>query len=206
MTPRLHLVSVALLALSLASPALGEEAPLDPVWTSGIAPEPPPAPKPLPPVVAFTRGRGAINLGVAGGFPTGDSPYNPYLLGGVLSGGYTLRRGLYLGQRFDYFYGLPETGFNISTFEEGTIYPNSWAFMAEVGYDFALGRSVVFRPKLGVGMTKAHLQSAAAVAPALALPIKLGDFALTPEVRFVGLLEDSPFHSVQGSISFGLLL
>src|SRR6185436_2678925 len=63
-----------------------------------------------------------------------------------LHGGYTLGMGVYVGGRFDYFFGDSIGNGNIGI----------WNLMAEGGYDIGIGPSMVIRPQLGLGLANVH--------------------------------------------------
>jgi hypothetical protein len=95
-------------------------------------------------LTGFTRGHGSVQLGPR--FATDDVNFG---LG--LNGGYTLEPGVYLGALFDYYLGESESrplgieyGFDV------------WFLMADVGYDFGVGDSLVLRPSISLGITGLH--------------------------------------------------
>jgi hypothetical protein len=72
------------------------------------------------------------------GFELEVPAINPWGPGLGAELGYTMPNAVYLGGKFDYFFGESEE-------------PRLWELMAEGGYDLGVGRSVVIRPKVDAG-------------------------------------------------------
>lgn len=102
-------------------------------------------------------------------------------------GGYTLPMNLYLGARFDYFFGEKEEGGFFGSYKA-----NNWGVVPEVGYDVGLTDIIVLRPKLGFGIMRARgcigdlctNTVAGDLSFGAELPVSLGAFTLSPEARF----------------------
>lgn len=95
---------------------------------------------------AATRGAFQLGAGFRYGIEQNEGDVNPWGTGLGLSLGYTMENSFYLGGNFEYFFG--ET-VNIAGAE---IDNNVWQLSAEGGYDIGLGKKVVLRPKLGLGL------------------------------------------------------
>jgi hypothetical protein len=102
----------------------------------------------------FTKQSPQLSAGLAYGLYVGeaaDQIPSPYGLGVAARAGYTLAFPLYAGAELNYFFGasqrFPEYGD-----VEGSL--SIVHYGAEFGYDFALTRRLVFRPKLGLGLAR----------------------------------------------------
>ena len=82
-----------------------------------------------------------------------DADLGFYGLGFAVRGGYTLDFGLYVGANFDYFLGGSGEGPGIE------VTTNVWQVQAEVGYDLGLGRALVLRPQLALGLAGLALET-----------------------------------------------
>lgn len=87
-----------------------------------------------------------VQIGVGlhyGTLVSGPTP-NPWSTGLGVALGYTLRRAVYLGGSFEYYFGIgaPPGAQMLSTFQ----------YAAETGYDVGLGEHFVLRPRLGIGV------------------------------------------------------
>ncbi len=90
----------------------------------------------------------------SGGFQYGfdlDGQLNPWGPGLGLGVGYTLPAGVYLGARFEYFFGSKETS------PDTDVSVNLWELFAEGGYDLGLGDAFVLRLKGDVGMASVNV-------------------------------------------------
>jgi hypothetical protein len=94
----------------------------------------------------FTANKGQLGAQLMYGVDLEEGDLNPYGLGLAPQGGYTLGPGIYLGGRFDYFFGGSDeaAGLEVSL--------NIYQFLFEAGYDVGLTPNMVLRPKLGVGL------------------------------------------------------
>lgn len=125
----------------------------------------------------FTRGSGSMIGSLQYGAYNGDGINNPYGMGLNGRAGGTLSSDVYLGGLLEYFFGgdsqSPSSNFQI---------------MAEGGYDLAIGPTVVFRPKLGAGVSSIKLGEIAitkfAVAPGAGLVLTAGSLYLSFDARF----------------------
>jgi opacity protein-like surface antigen len=126
---------------------------------------------------------------------------NPYGFGLGVRAGYTLDPNIYVGGVFDFFFGDSDdtTVLGVQA-EERT--GNLWLLQGEVGYDFGLSRSLVVRPKIGLGVTQVNLEACGApdlfgdsacaddsdakfsFAIGVEAPIDLGGLFVAPDVRF----------------------
>lgn len=95
---------------------------------------------------AATRGVFQIGVGFRYGIDQNEGDVNPWGTGLGLDLGYTMENSFYLGGNFDYFFGETVT-VGTSEIDYGV-----WQLSAEGGYDVGLGKSVVIRPKLGIGV------------------------------------------------------
>ena len=93
----------------------------------------------------FTRSTGQVGGQVMFGAYVGQDDPNPYGLGLGANAGYTLDFDLYLGGRFDYFFGGDDDTL------VGEVSSNFLDLMFVAGYDIAAGESFVVRPQLGLG-------------------------------------------------------
>jgi len=101
-----------------------------------------------------------IELGYRYGLALESLDYNPWGSGGGGIIGYTLDKAIYLGASFDWF-----SGEEIEFADPGARYKdpiyiggNYWQALVWGGYDMELSQSVVFRPKVGVGMSTSTLK------------------------------------------------
>jgi opacity protein-like surface antigen len=100
---------------------------------------------------AFTANKPQVAADLGYGIWTGDGDTNGYGLGLGVNGGYTLDMGLYVGARFDYFFGGSQDVPGVASVSYGI-----WNLMAEAGYDIGIGDSMLVRPQLGLGLATAH--------------------------------------------------
>jgi hypothetical protein len=151
----------------------------------------------------FTEQKAQISGHVAYGVAMDDDDtygLNPYGFGIGARGGYTFRPNIYVGGVFEYFFGESESTTVLLATEESSA--NVWLLQAEVGYDFGVSRSLVLRPKLGLGLTRLYEEVCGTApvigrqcpvdrsrgkftfAPGLEIPIDLSGLFIAPEVRF----------------------
>jgi hypothetical protein len=145
----------------------------------------------------FTEERAQISGHVAVGIDLEDDEVNPYGFGLGARGGYTLDPNVYIGGVFDFFFGGSEE-VRVLGIRAGEVSARAWLFQAEVGYDFGVSRSVVLRPKMGLGMIQIAREACAEVANicdddsdgefafalGLEVPIDLDGLYVAPEMRF----------------------
>ncbi|MFC1642951.1 outer membrane beta-barrel protein [Myxococcota bacterium] len=101
--------------------------------------------------VPFTEKQVQLSVGLSYGVYLGNTTEDiptPYGLGLAAKGGFTFDPSVYLGGELNYFFGatrrFPEYGD-----VEGSL--SVLHYGAEAGYDVGLGRSLVLRPKFGIG-------------------------------------------------------
>lgn len=100
----------------------------------------------------FTADKGQVGLQLMYGIDMEDGDLNPYGFGLAPQGGYTISPGVYIGGRFDYFFGGSEK-VSVLGVEAETSF-NIYQFLLEAGYDVGLNEAMVLRPKLGLGFGK----------------------------------------------------
>lgn len=95
---------------------------------------------------AATREQFQLGAGFRYGVEQNEGDVNPWGSGLGLSLGYTMENSVYLGGNFEYFFG--------ETVDIGgaEIDNNVWQLSAEGGYDIGLGKAIVIRPKVGLGL------------------------------------------------------
>jgi hypothetical protein len=139
-----------------------------------------------------------------------DGDFNPWGTGLGLAMGYTMPAAVYVGANFDYFFG------DTQEFDEGEQSGNIWQLMAEGGYDVGLGKVVVLRPKLGVGLAsvKGELCIPAdectedssthfAMAPGAAFLLLTENFSLGLDVRYDMIFADQTLNALIFSAGVG---
>jgi opacity protein-like surface antigen len=150
----------------------------------------------------FTEEKAQISGHIGYGFVLDDDNYgpdiNPYSFGLGLRGGYTFYPPIYVGGLFDFFIGESDEA-GVAPFATVEYSANLWLFQAEVGYDFGVSRSVVLRPKAGIGVTTVNAEACTqglvvscgddsesdfSFAPGLEVPMDLGGLYIAPEARF----------------------
>jgi hypothetical protein len=110
---------------------------------------------------AFTVDHGTLSGHVGFGSILDDDDYadlNPYGFGLGARGGYTIRPGVYIGGLFDFFVGDSEDT-SVGGIANAEVSANLWLFQLEGGYDFGVTRSIVIRPKLGLGVTTVNFEA-----------------------------------------------
>lgn len=98
----------------------------------------------------FTRGRAQAGAQLHYGFFMGEGDPNPYGLGLGANGGYTFDSSLFVGGRFDYFFGGDEDT------PTGEVSANFFQLMGVLGYDVGASERLVLRPQLGLGWVWTH--------------------------------------------------
>jgi outer membrane autotransporter protein len=99
----------------------------------------------------FTEKKASLSGHLGYGIDLDDGNLNPYGFGMGARGGYTFDPNIYVGGLFDFFFGESDT---TSAFGgSATASARSWIFQVEGGYDFGVTRTIVLRPKMGLGMT-----------------------------------------------------
>jgi len=95
---------------------------------------------------AFTAGKLNAGAQLQYGIDMEDTETTPYGLGFGLVGGYTLDMNVYIGGRFEYFFGSSDevAGADVSF--------SLWQLQVEGGYDLGIISALVVRPQLGLGM------------------------------------------------------
>lgn len=94
----------------------------------------------------FTKETFEVGGQVAYGFYVGQGDPNPYKFGLGANAGYTFASNLFVGARFDYFFGGDEDTLL------GEVSSNFLSLMGVLGYDIEATSAIVVRPQAGVGV------------------------------------------------------
>ena len=179
------------------------------LWTaSGYAAEP------------FTKRQFPLSAHLGYGFGDEQGDLNPYGFGLGARGGYTFDMGLYLGGVLDVFFGEKDST-SVGGLAGGSASASTWLFQVEGGYDFGITRSIVIRPKLGLGPTFEHGKvcvnsiigggcrsnnnsefSFGFGAEAL---FDVGDFYVAPELRYNVVTGDADWNAFFMGVGFGTM-
>jgi len=96
-----------------------------------------------------------LGLGFRYGAEMNEGDLNPWGTGLGLNVGYTMSNAIYLGGNGEYFFGGSAT---LPGLVPNEVTSNLWQLSAEGGYDIGLGKSIVIRPKLGVGLASTKVE------------------------------------------------
>lgn len=102
----------------------------------------------------FTYGKTDLAGNVAYGLYFGRRRADPYGFGLGGRGGFTFEGGLHLGASAEYFFGTSYTGLEGNATYHLAMH--NLKLMFEPTYDIGIGRVLVLRPQIGVGMSYAY--------------------------------------------------
>lgn len=174
-----------------------------------------------------TLERFQLSVGARYGFDMESAAFDPWTAGAGIAAGYTLSQSIYVGGSFDYFQGeryyylgdafVYQNGVRRESPEVGG---NYYQMLAQLGYDMALSRRWVLRPKVGVGAATLDvdecltdvgndincthtIKTDTTIAPAVEL-IFVSPITLSAEVRMVMLFDSVTVKTAAiGGLSIG---